>query len=116
MNLMPQRYGWIKRKWGLQKIYMNEASENFSKDLNKEDFSKLYEESLKKQKEITQGEIVIGEIIHIGKDFAIIDIGYKSEGQVYLSEFINARGEVEAQVGDKVDVYIENIENFYWTR
>ena len=90
---------------------MNTGKEPFNKDANQESFAQLFEESCKKEKEVVQNEIVNGEIVHMGKDYAIVDIGYKSEGLVALSEFINAKGEVEAAVGDRVDVYVENIEN-----
>lgn len=88
---------------------MNEGNETINKE--GASFAELYEKSIKDEKQITPGEIVSGVIIHVGKDFAVVDIGYKSEGQILLSEFVNTKGEVDAQVGDKVDVYVESIEN-----
>ena len=54
-------------------------------------FAALFEESLK-QEEVKEGDIVRGMVIAVGKDFAVIDIGYKSEGQVSLDEFRGADG------------------------
>jgi small subunit ribosomal protein S1 len=75
-----------------------------------EDFAALFEESLK-QEEVKEGDIVAGTVISVGKDFAIIDIGYKSEGQVPLEEFRGADGQITVKAGDVVDVLLENREN-----
>jgi len=66
-------------------------------------FMELYEESLKNIKE---GEVVKGEIVQIDKEYIMVDIGYKSEGQISISEFINSKGRLTAKVGDKVDVLL----------
>jgi len=75
-----------------------------------ESFAALFEESLK-QEEVKEGDIVRGTVISVGKDFAIIDIGYKSEGQIPLDEFRGADGKVTVSPGDEVDVLLENREN-----
>jgi len=66
-------------------------------------FMELYEESLKS---IQEGKVVTGEIVEVGEEFVLVDIGYKSEGQIRLSEFINIDGSMTAKVGDKVDVLL----------
>jgi small subunit ribosomal protein S1 len=71
-------------------------------------FMELYEESLKS---IQEGKVVKGEIVEIGEEFVLVDIGYKSEGQIRLSEFINLDGRLTAKVGDKVDVVLVRKEN-----
>ncbi|MDP6944416.1 MAG: 30S ribosomal protein S1, partial [Myxococcota bacterium] len=58
-----------------------------------------------------EGEIVTGTVIELTKDYVTIDIGYKSEGQVALEEFVGPDGEVSVKDGDKVDVYLEEAEN-----
>ena len=75
-----------------------------------ESFAALFEESLK-QEEAKEGDILQGVVIAVTKDFAIIDIGYKSEGQVPLDEFRGADGTIDVQPGDEVDVLLENREN-----
>ena len=47
----------------------------------------------------------------VGKDYAVVDIGYKSEGQVPLDEFTQADGAVGIKAGDEVDVFLESREN-----
>jgi small subunit ribosomal protein S1 len=64
----------------------------------------LYEESFKRFQE---GEVVTGKIISIDKDHVLVDIGYKSEGQIRIHEFMDSEGTVAAQVGDDVEVMVE---------
>ena len=64
----------------------------------------MYEESFKR---FAEGEVVTGRIISIDKDYVLVDIGYKSEGQIRIQEFKDESGELAADVGDKVDVMVE---------
>jgi small subunit ribosomal protein S1 len=72
--------------------------------MKEESFQQLYEESLKSIKE---GEVVRGNIIQVTDEYVMVDIGYKSEGQIRISEFIDEEGAVTAKVGDEVDVLLE---------
>lgn len=72
--------------------------------IKEESFQELYEESLKSIKE---GEVVRGNIIQITDDYVMVDIGYKSEGQIRISEFKDEGGDIAAKVGDEVDVLLE---------
>ena len=82
--------------------------EGSKEDSEPESFMELYETSLKS---IQEGELVSGEIVMIGKEFVLVDIGYKSEGQIRINEFIDADGQLTAKVGDKVDVLLERRED-----
>ena len=73
-----------------------------------ESFMELYEESLKT---IQEGEVVTGQIVHIDKEYVLVDIGYKSEGQIPIHEFQDEDGNLTAKVGDKVDVLLERKED-----
>jgi small subunit ribosomal protein S1 len=64
----------------------------------------LYEESFKR---FAEGELVTGRIISIDKDHVLVDIGYKSEGQVRIQEFMDQNGNVAAKVGDTIEVMVE---------
>jgi len=68
-----------------------------------DDFRTLYEESLQ---DIREGHIVSGEVLKIEKDIAFVDIGYKSEGEIHLSEFEDPNGNVTLREGDRVDVVL----------
>jgi small subunit ribosomal protein S1 len=64
----------------------------------------MYEESFKR---FDEGEVVTGRIISIDKDYVLVDIGYKSEGQIRIQEFQDEAGNLVAKVGDTVDVMVE---------
>lgn len=71
---------------------------------NMEALMDMYEESFKRFQE---GEVVVGKIISVDKDFVLVDIGYKSEGQIRIREFMDEDGNVTAKVGDSVEVMVE---------
>jgi small subunit ribosomal protein S1 len=77
-----------------------EASEGGQEDL----MEKMYEESFKR---VEEGQVVQGRIVQIDKEFVLVDIGYKSEGQVRVAELIGPDGTIEGQVGDPLDVMVE---------
>jgi small subunit ribosomal protein S1 len=60
------------------------------------------------QSEFAEGSIIEGSIVEKRNDGALVDIGYKAEGFVHFTEF---RKWEEAKVGDKIDVFLEEIEN-----
>jgi small subunit ribosomal protein S1 len=64
----------------------------------------MYEESFKR---FAEGEVVTGRVISIDKDHVLVDIGYKSEGQVRIQEFTDQSGNVTAKVGDAIEVMVE---------
>nr|WP_246052105.1 30S ribosomal protein S1 [Desulfobotulus mexicanus] len=63
-----------------------------------------YEESFGR---FAEGEVVKGKIISVDREYVLVDVGYKSEGMIPAHEFKNEAGEVEAAVGDEVEVMIE---------
>ena len=73
-------------------------------------FSQMFEESQKGSK-FQEGEVVEGQVVKIENDFVTIDIGYKSEGQVFRNEFLDNQGAIGIEPGDHVLVYIERIED-----
>lgn len=82
-----------------------EASKDATKlTENMDKMMDMYEESFKR---FAEGEVVTGRIISVDKDYVLVDIGYKSEGQIRINEFRNEDGELTVNVGDKVDVMVE---------
>ncbi len=69
-----------------------------------EDLMQMYEESFKR---VEEGQVVQGRIVQIDKEFVLVDIGYKSEGQVRVAELTGPDGTIEGQVGDTIDVMVE---------
>ncbi len=67
------------------------------------------EEALKQsEKRFAAGEIVKGTIIEVRPKEVLVDIGYKSEGVVSLSEFNDPQA---VKIGDEIDVLIEKLED-----
>lgn len=54
-----------------------------------------------------EGEVVNGRIISVDRDHVLVDVGYKSEGMIPIYEFKDESGELNAKVGDEVEVMIE---------
>jgi small subunit ribosomal protein S1 len=75
-----------------------------SKEESMENLMDLYEESFKR---FAEGEVVTGRIISVDKDHVLVDIGYKSEGQIRIGEFKVENGQVQAKIGDRVEVMVE---------
>src|SRR5713226_5238399 len=81
-----------------------------------ENFAAMLEESFKgkgttKGGELKENEIVKGSVVQVTKDYAVVDIGYKSEGQVPIQEFGLVEGKPNVKVGDAVEVLLESREN-----
>jgi len=74
-------------------------------------FAALFEASLGQTDGLKEGDIVSGHVIKVNRDTVIVDIGYKSEGVIPASEFIDTSGKVNVSPGDRVDVLIEAKEN-----
>lgn len=76
----------------------------------KENFADLLNEFMQDSRTF-EGKVVKGTIITIYNDMATIDIGMKSEGRVPLKEITGRAGMHEAKVGDRIDVYVERLED-----
>jgi small subunit ribosomal protein S1 len=75
-----------------------------------EDFESLLQESYS-DNPATEGSVVKGRIVSIENDFAIIDVGLKTEGKIAVKEFAQPGKIGDVKVGDTVEVYLERIEN-----
>ncbi len=84
-----------------------EAYENGTTEVNlsKEDLEKAYDGTLNN---VNDREVVDGTVISMNKREVVVNIGYKSDGIIPLSEF---RYNPELKVGDTVEVFIENQED-----
>lgn len=69
-----------------------------------EDFGQMFEESLQSVK---PGEVVRGRVVNIGSEVVTIDIGYKSEGHIPLSEFRLRDGRITVKEGDEIEVFFD---------
>ena len=80
----------------------------FSKNIfMSESFAELFEET---QKGVpSASEIQQARVIKITDKYVIVDAGYKSESFIDIAQFKSQNGEVTLNVGDDVDVMLENI-------
>ena len=74
-------------------------------NVSKEELEKAYNSTLNK---VNDREVVDGTVIAMNKREVVVNIGYKSDGIIPLSEF---RYNPDLKVGDTVEVYIENQED-----
>ncbi len=88
---------------------LNQDVDGTQVEVDENDFAAMV--ALYDHSEVRDGEIVGGTVVKIEKDWALIDIGYKSEGYVPIDEFLDVDGQLTLKVGDKVQVYVEAREN-----
>jgi small subunit ribosomal protein S1 len=74
------------------------------------DFANLFELSMKDQ-DFKVGDVVTGKVVEVQSDFVLVDINYKSEGLIDISEFRIVDGVRAVKAGDTVEVLIDRIEN-----
>jgi small subunit ribosomal protein S1 len=85
-------------------------ADDMSFNPTRDDFAALLDEAMG-GRDFVEGQVVQGKVVGIEKDFAIIDVGLKTEGRVSLKEFGAADNKPPVQVGDTVEVYLERVEN-----
>jgi small subunit ribosomal protein S1 len=90
---------------------MSVTTQTQSRASGPDSFAALFEASLAAADSLKDGDIVTGTVIKLNKDSVVVDIGYKSEGLIPMSEFANAGGQQVVKVGDTVDVLVESKEN-----
>jgi small subunit ribosomal protein S1 len=71
------------------------------------DFESLMEQTLRAPR---PGDVLVGTVLLVTRDNAIVDINYKCEGQVPLAELLDHEGNVMVKEGDEIDVYFEGTE------
>ncbi len=75
-----------------------------------EDFAALLDETLGSDTGF-DGSVVTGRVIRLTDEFAIVDVGLKSEGRVALKEFGPPGAKPEVKPGDIVELYVERYED-----
>ena len=75
-----------------------------------ESFSELFENS-ETQQNVKSGSLLMGTVVDMNREKAIINVGLKSEGFISLNEFKDANGELEITEGDVVEVALESIDD-----
>ena len=57
--------------------------------------------------DVQEGCIVKADVLDVGKDFVLVDVGYKSEGLIPVGQFIGLPGQVGVKEGDSIEVFVE---------
>jgi len=81
----------------MEEVTLQEQEEDMS-------FVELYEQSLQN---VTIGKVVMGKIVQINDDAAMVDVGYKTEGRLYLNEVTDSDGNITIAVGDEIEVLVD---------
>ncbi len=75
-----------------------------------ESFAELFENS-QEQQSVKVGALLMGTVVGLNREKAIVNVGLKSEGFVSLDEFKNPQGELEVAEGDVVEVALKSIDD-----
>ncbi len=75
-----------------------------------EDFATLLDETLGRDTGF-DGSVVTGRVVRLTDEFAIVDVGLKSEGRVALKEFGVPGAPLEVKPGDVIELYVERYED-----
>jgi small subunit ribosomal protein S1 len=75
-----------------------------------DEFTAMLEASFETQSP-AEGSVIKGTVVGIENDFAVVDVGLKTEGRVSLKEFGLPGQPSKIAIGDTVEVYLERVEN-----
>ena len=75
-----------------------------------EDFAAMLDATLGENSSF-HGSVITGKVIRLDDDFAVVDVGLKSEGRVPLKEFAPQGMKPEVQVGDVIELFVERYED-----
>jgi len=75
-----------------------------------EDFASLLDETLGRDSGF-DGSVVTGRVVRLTDEFAIVDVGLKSEGRVALKEFTAPGQKPEIKPGDMIELFVERYED-----
>ena len=85
-------------------------SETMEDHFHGEDFASLLDETLGRDTGF-DGSVVTGRVLRLTDEFAIVDVGLKSEGRVALKEFGTPGAPPEVKPGDHIELYVERYED-----
>ena len=76
--------------------------------VSRADFESFFNEFLA-DRSVREQSVVRGTVLEVGDEFVTVDVGYKAEGVIRRSEFLNEAGELCVKPGDEVDVYLDQM-------
>ncbi len=91
-------------------LHMASAATPTADHFRGEDFATLLDETLGRDTGF-EGSVVRGRIVRLTDEFAIVDVGLKSEGRVSLREFAPPGVTPDIKPGDVIELYVERYED-----
>jgi small subunit ribosomal protein S1 len=79
--------------------------------IDPEEYARLLDSYDSSFRNIAEGEVVKGTVLKVTASEVIVDVGYKSEGIIALTEFLDENGQLTVEAGDLVDVLLERTED-----
>jgi small subunit ribosomal protein S1 len=89
----------------------NSDSMQADQELTPQEYEHLLAQYENSFKNLQEGQIIRGRVLTVTPSEVIVDIGYKSEGIIPVSEFTDFSGNVLVRPGDAVDVLLERTED-----
>ncbi len=88
-------------------------ADDLSLNPTRDDFEALLNDSMGGAGgDFAEGTVIKGLVVGIEKDFAIVDVGLKTEGRILIKEFgVDENGKPTLKIGDSVEVFLERLEN-----
>jgi small subunit ribosomal protein S1 len=88
-------------------------ADDLSLNPSRDDFEALLNDSMGGAGgDFAEGTVIKGLVVGIEKDFAIVDVGLKTEGRILIKEFgVDENGKPTLKIGDSVEVFLERLEN-----
>ncbi len=88
-------------------------ADDLSLNPTRDDFEALLNDSMGGAGgDFAEGTVIKGLVVGIEKDFAIVDVGLKTEGRILIKEFgVDENGKPTLKIGDTVEVFLERLEN-----
>ncbi len=99
-KLLPEEKPSLASAQALAQVVEREYSPNEFNEL-----LKMYETTLH---DIQEGEIIKGKVMGVTKEDVIVDVGFKSEGIIPISEFPEP---LNIKVGDEIEIFLDAIED-----
>jgi len=61
--------------------------------------------------EVESQQIVKGRVTDVSKEFVTVDIGFKSEGRIPVTEFTLPNGDINVKVGEEIELYVVTLDS-----
>jgi small subunit ribosomal protein S1 len=107
-NLDLRQPAQLAREKNMQKVKKRFVPQFTNIAETNEDFQQLLDSV--STTHVKEGMVVKGQVVGVGKDVIVVDVGLKNEGRIPIEEFTVSKTQALPEVGEVVDVFIEKIE------